>query len=149
MAGKYDKRSGVFALKNTNLNTVYLGKSNGVGVAIRDCKSKLNRGLFWNKALQDDWLKYGGIDGGVFEMSKPILLEDGADVDLLLSVVQDEYLKKGYDVYNHIEIMQFDEDPLEDLEPLQRNICERIISAFLDGYLTSEEINEYLLSKNI
>ena len=151
MAGKYDKESGVFAVENTKDKIVYLGKSTGVGVAIRDCKSKLNRGIFWNNAIKDDWIKYGGLnnDSEVFVIQKPFLLQHGMDLDTLIAFVQDDYFKKGYVVYNEIEIMRFDEDPFEGLELLERNVCERIVSAFLDGYLVAEELNDYLLSKNV
>lgn len=138
MAGKYDKESGIFLIENTISRFIYIGKSTGVGVAIRSAKSKLKNGVFHNKVI----LRAGeSVDSLVFK--EPILDEHNVGLRNIFSRTKDKYLNAGWLIANDIEVVNF-EEPLEDLTDLQLDLVNRLTVGFKSGKIIGSEFDQYL-----
>ena len=155
MPSKTDKMDGVFAIECKIKNKVYIGKSNGVGVAKRSAKSKLKKGTFHNKETQLDFNKYPSS----FEFCKVILLEEEDEKNLteLLEAIKKEYLGDGFIPYNDIEIIhhtpktqinEVDVYGIDELDYQKKDIIDRILDAFERG-ANVQELSQHLTLRGI
>ena len=149
MAGKNDKSSGVFTIICEDTQMVYVGKSTGVGVAKRSAKSKLKKGAFHNKALQDQYnlspmsLRYGDLD---------LLEEEDEDFTLTeyLETIRNEWIDEGYIPYNDLEIITITKkeietiDVMEDLVGKDKSTIERVIKLLNEGKIQAQALNDLL-----
>ena len=137
MAAKADKMKGIYFIKNLNTRKAYVGKSGGVGVALRSAKSKLKKGTHHNKEMQKEFF----LNDGKF-VFQHMVLDGVADnkLQLEMETVMDDFLADGYLLYN--DIITFDlegepEDILENLSESEKFIVNQIIRG-LDGGLINE-----------
>lgn len=158
MAGKLDKVEGVFIIISDKTNKAYIGKSSGVGGAIRSAKSKLKKGNFHNKSLQLDFDKYGwsknefGDDMKFFIETH--LVEEGELLGDTFMRIRDELLEDQYLVYNDIEYVGLKGEKeivnaLEELVGRDLNVVERIITLLNQGDIEAQALNDLLDSWNL
>src|SRR6266508_447933 len=104
------KPAGVFQVKNTANGKVLLGSSLNLEGALNGHRFTLKIGSHRNKALQEDWNRYGA-ENFVFEILETIQVRDDPNFNLkdeltLLEMIWLEKLKpfgdKGYNLNSNI-----------------------------------------------
>jgi|TARA_R110000765_G_scaffold221706_2_gene325628 hypothetical protein len=147
MAGKNDKFSGVFMIENSINGRVYIGKSNGVGAAIRSAKSKLGKGKFHNEAMQNDWDKLGE---STFEFLDPELTEEGEDVKEIFEEIKYDYMNCDWLLYNDISYIKENSESviiseLPNLSEAEKEFVRLIVENIKKINISelTEEINSY------
>mgnify|MGYP003664881974 FL=1 len=156
MAGKHDKSEGVFIISCSFPKFVYIGKSKGVGGALRAAKSKLNNGKFHNKEMQLQFNKTP--TNFTFHELELLGSEFNKDIDTLIiltDTIRNEWLDKGYVPYNDLNIIELEPDTeevdsygIDKLDYQQRDIIQRILDGFEEG-LNAQELSQLLASKGI
>jgi len=154
MAGKLDKVEGVFVIICDKTNKAYIGKSSGVGGAIRSAKSKLKKGNFHNKNLQIDLDKYGWSekleDGvatdGLFYVETH-LVEEGELLGDTLIRIKNELLEDNFIPYNDIEYVGLKGEKevvnaLEELVGRDLYVVEKVIEWLSEGRITSGQLSD-------
>lgn len=156
MAGKYDKSEGVFIISCSFPKFVYVGKSKGVGGAMRAAKSKLKSGKFHNKEMQLQFNK----TPQKFTFHKLDLLDSDLNnkIDNLIELadtIRTEWLDKGFIPYNDLniieskpEISKVDVYGIGDLDYQKKDIIDRIFEAF-DKEVNIQELSQHLTLKGI
>lgn len=166
MPSKLDKMEGVFIItcehdeskSGDDLGMAYVGKSKGVGAAIRSAKSKLRKGIFHNKAVQEDFNVYGmyhkdtNEDGVYFE--EAYLVEDGETLGDLFFKKKDEIMEQGYLLYQDVEFIKVKPEKeiinaLEELLGRDYTIVESIIQKIANGEVSAQSISDVFESQKI
>jgi hypothetical protein len=157
MPSKLDKVEGVFIItcehdeskSGDDLGMAYVGKSKGVGAAIRSAKSKLRKGAFHNKAVQEDFNVYGmyhkdtNEDGVYFE--EAYLVEEGETLGDLFFKKKDEIMEQGYLLYQDVEFIKVKPEKeiinaLKDLLGRDYWVIESITQKMMNGEIDVEWI---------
>ena len=138
VAGKHDKTKGVFVIEHPFSGFVYIGKSTGVGVAIRSAKSKLKKGKFHNKNIYSSKIDLSDVD-----IPPPYLDISNEGLDVLYDEVKEKYLDCGWLIANDTEVVDF-EEPLDDLTDLQSELVNRLAIGFKSGNIIASEFDQYL-----
>lgn len=96
---------GVFQVKNTENEKIFIGSTNNLKSKWLTLKMQLDSGRFANKALQADWKTFGQ-DAFVFEILEEKSTEDMLDVKWEAKQMEKKWLKtlmpfeeKGYNTY--------------------------------------------------
>lgn len=149
MAGKLDRESGVFTIVCESQKMVYVGKSTGVGVAIRSAKSKLKKGAFHNSNLQDQY----NLSPNTIVFGKAELLskeEDDMTLIELADLVRGEWIDSGFIPYNDLEIITITRketeivDVLENLVGKSKVVVEKVIRMLDQNKITAQGLSDYL-----
>lgn len=138
MAGKNDKVSGVYEIYCESTGFAYLGKSTGVGVAVRSAKSKLKNNKFHNKSLQKEYNEMGA-SSYVFDVH---LTDDEFSLPDLLSRITDEIVEDGIILHNDIDVIEGENifETIDRLNDNQKEAVSRLISGLAGGFSMSEVI---------
>lgn len=135
MARKDEKVAGIYEFCNEETSFSYVGKSGGLGAIIRSVKSKLKKGTFHNKSLQEEYVEHG-IDA--YKIIKHFPIEGESIADLLLRI-EKELLEDGFMLHNNIEVIKLDGEEVEidkykidELSPSQQEIVSTLINAFIE-----------------
>ena len=141
MAGKNDKVSGVYEIYCESTGFAYLGKSTGVGVAVRSAKSKLKNNKFHNKSLQKEYNELGA-SSYIFDFH---LMENETSLSDLLSRITDEIIEDGIILHNDIDVIDTENifDTIDRLNDNEKESVGRLIKG-LAGGLELGELNEFL-----
>jgi len=170
MARKDEKQKGVYAILNVETKLAYVGKSNGVGAIMRSVKSKLKKGTFHNRSLQEEFVEYGD---GAYDWEKYFPNEDESLAECLDRVRKDlmdngricvvDYDKDDNEIkekikfipHNDIDVIRLDGEDIEidkyridDLSEEERGIIYRLLDKFKEGWNVTE-ISKYLGLKGI
>ena len=155
MASKNDKLSGIYIIEDEKSKFVYVGKSTGVGVALRSAKSKLNKGIHHNKRMQDTYSE---------DSSKFKFYVEGIKGDLEEGVEDkmDEFLSMDdWGLWNKVTYfdlpskdIEIDKHGMDDLEDDELRVIQRLIDFFKENAdsdleINVNEISMLLLSKGI
>lgn len=135
MARKDEKEAGVYGILNKKTGYSYVGKSNGLGAIIRSAKSKLKKGIFHNKSLQEEYAECG-IDEYTFDKHLP---KKGESLGELLLRIEKELLDDEFMLHNRIEVVQLDgkefkidKYKIDELNSIQQDIVVSLIDAFIE-----------------
>ena len=109
MARKDEKVAGVYEFSNEITGFSYVGKSGGLGAIIRSVKSKLRKGNFHNKNLQEEYIEHG-IEA--YEIAKHFPKENETISELLFRI-ETELLEDNFFLHNHIEIVKLEGEETE------------------------------------
>jgi len=166
MPSKLDKLEGVFIItceheeskSGDDLGMAYVGKSKSIGAAIRSAKSKLRKGKFHNKSVQEDFDKYGIYDkennpNGVF-FEEPLIVKDSEVLGDVFLRAKDELIDSGYLLYQDVEFIkvkpetEFVDLLKERLSGDDYDVVCGIMKMLERGEVTSQQIRDVFSSQN-
>lgn len=139
MAAVDDKISGCYVVIIRDISRVYIGKSTGVGVAYRSCKSKLNNGIFHNIEFQADFNE----NIGEIEYLKEYLSENYDNLDAMQKDVRSKYASMGYLEYGYKVRAHKKETYIERLERLYIESSKRVKDLRIDNRKLKNTIRYY------
>lgn len=93
-------QSGIYLIKNTVNGRVYVGSSKYLEARIKTHISSLTSGKHYNKALQEDWARFGST---AFDFQ---IVETGISDDLL-KVFEQSYMDLEENLYNTTRALQW------------------------------------------
>ena len=151
MAAKADKMDGLYIIEDPSKRFVYIGKSQGVGAALRSAKSKLKKGNHHNNEMQQAFFKRGErflFDKVVLESKDQKILQD------TLEDKMNKYLEDDWLLFNDIITFDVDvnesEDPFENLNENDTFLIKQLIEGLNNGNIPDTTRDELMkLAKSI